>query len=88
MSSKTEFEEVCLRPNLFPQFASWVEETKVAPYKYRCNACCRVYEMSNMGQQSVTNDMSKSKNIRDLYQLERKHLIWKICCSLVCLFKV
>ena len=50
MSSKTEFEEVCLRPNLFPQFASWVEETKVAPYKYRCNACCRVYEMSNMGQ--------------------------------------
>lgn len=32
MSSKTEFEKDCLRPNLFPQFASWVEETKVAPY--------------------------------------------------------
>ena len=43
MSSKTKFNKDWLRSDLFPQFASWVEQMKAAPYQYRCNACCCVY---------------------------------------------
>ena len=48
-----------LRPDLFPQFSSWVEEIKGLPHQYRCNACCCVYEMSNMGQKALTSHMTK-----------------------------
>ena len=32
MSSKAKFNKNWLRSDLFPQFVSWVEEIKVAPY--------------------------------------------------------
>ena len=66
MSSKTEFNKDWLRSDLLPHFASWVEEIKGAPYQYRCNACCRVYEMSSMGQQALTSHMTKSKKYEKL----------------------
>ena len=50
-----------LRPDLFPQFSSWVEEIKGLPHQYRCNACCCVYEMSNVGQKALKSHMTKSK---------------------------
>ena len=43
MSSKAKFNKDWLRPDLFPQFSSWVEEIKSSPHQYRCNAFCRVY---------------------------------------------
>ena len=49
MSSKTKFNKDWLRPDLFPQFSSWVEEIKGSPHKYRCKKGCRVYQMSKMG---------------------------------------
>ena len=61
MSSETKFNKDWLRQGLFPQFSSWVEEIKGSSQQYRCNACCRVYEMSNMGQQALTSYMTKSK---------------------------
>ena len=61
MFSKTKCNKDWLRPDLLPQFSSWVEEIKGSPYQYRCNACCRVYEMSNMRQQALTSHMTKSK---------------------------
>ena len=38
-----------------------VERIKGSPHQYGCNACCRVYEMSNMEQQALTSHMTKSK---------------------------
>ena len=61
MFSKTRFNKDWLRPDLFPEFSSSVEEIKGSPHQYRCNACCRVYEVSNMGQQALTSHMTKSK---------------------------
>ena len=61
MSSETKFNKDWLRPGLFPQFSSWVEEIKGSSHQYRCNACCRVCEMSNMGQQALTSHMTKPK---------------------------
>ena len=61
MSSETKFNKDWLRQGLFPQFSSWVEEIKGSSQQYRCNACCRVYEMSSMGQQALTSYMTKSK---------------------------
>ena len=49
MSSKAKFNKDWLRPDLFPQFSSWVEEIKGSPHQYRCNSCCCVNELSNMG---------------------------------------
>ena len=49
MSSKTKFNKDWLRLDLFPQFSSWVEEIKGSPHQYRCNSCCCVNELSNMG---------------------------------------
>ena len=61
MSSKTKFNKDWFRPDLFPQFLSWVEEIKGSLHQCRCNASCSVYEMSNMGQQALTSHMTKSK---------------------------
>ena len=61
MSKKTNFKKDWLRPDSFPQFSSWEEEIKASPHQYRCNACCHVYEMNNMGQQALTSHMTKLK---------------------------
>ena len=60
MPSKAKFNKDWLRPDLFPQFSSWVEEIKGSLHQYRCNACC-VYEMSNIGLQALISHMTKSK---------------------------
>lgn len=83
MSGKTKFKK-----DVHTQFVTWLEEIKGAPYKFRCYACGHIYEMINMGQQALTSHMTKSKNMQDLQQVVRHHLIWKICGSLVCLFSV
>ena len=61
MSIQPKFNRDWLRPEIFPQLLSWAEEIKGSPHQYRCNACCRVYEMSSMGQQALTSHMTKSK---------------------------
>ena len=38
MSIKTKFKKDWLRLDLSPHFTSLVEEIRVVPYKYRCNA--------------------------------------------------
>ena len=81
MSCKTKFNKDWLRPDFFPQFSSWVEEIKGSPYQYRCNACCRVYEMSNMGQQALTSHMTKSdkhkKAIKARNETSSLDKLWK-----------